>query len=107
MAYLTNIIVSVAMIWYLINFFVSCSTCAAKPLTFTFFVAFCAIIVISGLRLSEILFSVRKRSCPVCSLISRFVEIDFEVYYNTGSPTFHYRKESPPAITASWFLAGD
>jgi hypothetical protein len=80
LAYLTNIIVSVAMIWYLINFFVSCSTCAAKPLTFAFFVAFCAIIVLSGLRLSEILFPERKRSCPVCSLISRIVEIDLQVY---------------------------
>jgi len=79
LAYLTNIIVSVAMIWYLINFFLSCSTCAAKPLTFVFFVAFCAIIVLSALRLSELLFPARKKPCPVCSLISRIVEIDLQV----------------------------
>ena len=79
LAYLTNIIVSVAMIWYLINFYLSCSTCAAKPLTFVFFVAFCAIIVLSALRLSELLFPARKKPCPVCSLISRIVEIDLQV----------------------------
>ena len=79
LAYLTNIIVSVAMIWYLINFYLSCSTCAAKPLTFVFFVAFCAIIVLSALRLSELLFRKRKKPCPVCSLISRIVEIDLQV----------------------------
>ena len=79
LAYLTNIIVSVAMIWYLINFYLSCSTCAAKPLTFVFFVAFYAIIVLSALRLSELLFPKRKKPCPVCSLISRIVEIDLQV----------------------------
>jgi hypothetical protein len=79
LAYLTNIIVSVAMIWYLINFFLSCNTCAAKPLTFVFFVAFCAIIVLSALRLSELLFPARKKPCPVCLLISRIVEIDLQV----------------------------
>jgi hypothetical protein len=79
LAYLTNIIVSVAMIWYLINFYLSCSTCAAKPLTFVFFVAFCAIIALSALRLSELLFPARKKPCPVCSLISRIVEIDLQV----------------------------
>jgi hypothetical protein len=79
LAYLTNIIVSVAMIWYLINFYLSCSTCAAKPLTFVFYVAFCAIIVLSALRLSELLFPARKKPCPVCSLISRIVEIDLQV----------------------------
>ena len=79
LAYLTNIIVSVAMIWYLINFYLSCSTCAAKPLTFVFFVAFCAIIVLSALRLSELLFPARKKPCPVCSLISRIVEIDLQI----------------------------
>jgi hypothetical protein len=79
LAYLTNIIISVAMIWYLIIFFVTCSTCTAKPLTFAFFVAFCAIIVLSGLRLFGLLFPARKRSCPACSLISRIIEIDLPV----------------------------
>lgn len=79
LAYLTNIIVSVAMIWYLINFSLSCSSCAAKPLTFVFFVAFCAIIELSALRLSNLLFPARKKPCPVCSLISRIVEIDLQI----------------------------
>jgi len=79
LAYLTNIIVSVAMIWYLINFFITCSTCAAKPLTFAFFIAFCAIIVLSALKLYELLFPERKKSGPACSIISRIIEIDLPV----------------------------
>lgn len=78
LAYLGNIVVSVALIWYLINFFFSCSTCAAKPLSFVFFVAFFSIIAISVYNLFGMLFPDRKKSCPVCVLISRIAEIDIK-----------------------------
>jgi prolipoprotein diacylglyceryltransferase len=79
LAYLVNIVISVAMIWYLINFFFSCSTCTAKPLTFFFFIAFLAIIMISAFRLFGMLFPEKKKSCPACSLITRIIEIDLKV----------------------------
>jgi hypothetical protein len=79
LAYLVNIILSVAMIWYLINFFLSCSTCTVKPLTFVFFVAFLAIIVISAFKLFGMLFPEKKKSCPACSIINRIIEIDLKV----------------------------
>jgi len=80
LAYLANTIISIAMIWYLIKFFFSCSTCTAKPLTFVFFIAFLAIIAISSFRLFGMLFPERKKSCPACSLISRIIEIDLKVH---------------------------
>jgi hypothetical protein len=80
LAYLANIIISIGMIWYLINFFFSCSTCTAKPLTFVFFIAFLAIIAISLFRLFGMLFPERKKSCPACSLITRIIEIDLKVH---------------------------
>ena len=51
----------------------------SKTFDIVFFVAFCAIIVLSALRLSELLFPARKKPCPVCSLISRIVEIDLQI----------------------------
>jgi prolipoprotein diacylglyceryltransferase len=80
LAYLVNIIVSVAMIWYLINFFLSCSTCTAKPLIFVFFIAFLAIILISSFRLFGMLFPEKKKSCPACTLMTRIIEIDLKVH---------------------------
>jgi hypothetical protein len=80
LAYLANIIISIAMIWYLINFFFSCSTCTAKPLTVVFFIAFLVIVAISSFRLFGMLFPERKKSCPACSLISRIFEIDLKVH---------------------------
>ena len=80
LAYLANIIISIAMIWYLINFFFSCSTCTAKPLTFLFFIAFLAIIAISSFSLFGMLFPEKKKSCPACSLITRIIEIDLKIH---------------------------
>ena len=37
---LANVIVSVAMIWYLIIFLSSCSSCAAEPFAYVFFIGF-------------------------------------------------------------------
>ena len=87
LAYLTNIIISIGMIWYLINFFLSCSSCTAKPLTFVFFIAFLAIIGISSFRLFGMLFPERKKSCPACSLITRIIEIDLKVRWNQDNNT--------------------
>ena len=80
LAYLVNIIVSVAMIWYLIIFIFSCSTCTAEPMTFVFFVAFLAIILFSAFRLFGMLFPERKKSCPAGSLITRMIEIDLKIH---------------------------
>jgi hypothetical protein len=80
LAFLANIIISIGMIWYLMNFFFSFSTCTAKPLTFFFFIAFLAIIAISSSRLFGMLFPERKKSCPACSLITRIIEIDLKVH---------------------------
>jgi hypothetical protein len=78
LAYLTNIIISVGMIWYLIDFVFTCSTCTAQPLTLVFLIAFLAIIAISSFRLFGILFPERKKSCPACALITRVIEIDLK-----------------------------
>jgi hypothetical protein len=79
LAYLTNIIISVGMIWYLIDFVFTCSTCTAQPLTMVFLIAFLAIIAISTFRLFGILFPERKKYCPACALITRVIEIDLKV----------------------------
>jgi len=79
LANLANIIISIGMIWYLMNFFFSCSTCTAKPLTLIFLIAFLAIIAVSSFRLFGMLFPERKKSCPACSLITRIIEIDLKV----------------------------
>lgn len=73
---LANIILSVAMIWYLIIFLSSCGTCAARPYAYAFFVGFGIILVLSGFELFKLLFSVQKRSCRVCSLVAKVIEID-------------------------------
>jgi hypothetical protein len=35
--------------------------------------------VLSALKLSELLFPERKKSCPACSIITRIIEIDLPV----------------------------
>ena len=76
---LGNIILSVGMIWYLFIFLSSCSTCPARPFAFFFIVAFGVIIALSGFELFRLLFSERKKSCPVCSLVSKIIEIEAQV----------------------------
>jgi hypothetical protein len=79
LVYLTNIIISVGMIWYLINFVFLCSTCTAQPLTFVFLIVFLTIIAISSFRLFRLLFPERKKTCPACALITRVIEIELKV----------------------------
>jgi hypothetical protein len=76
---LGNIILSVGMIWYLLLFLSSCSACPARPFAYIFIVAFGVIIALSGFELFRLLFSERKKSCPVCSLVSKMIEIDAQV----------------------------
>ena len=76
---LGNIIVSVGMIWYLLIFLSSCSTCPARPFAVIVIIAFGVIIVLSGFELFRLLFSERKKSCPVCSLVAKMIEIDGKV----------------------------
>lgn len=76
---LGNIILSVGMIWYLLIFLSSCSTCPARPFVIIFIVAFGVVIVLSGLELFRLLFSERKKSCPACSLVAKMIEIDGKV----------------------------
>jgi hypothetical protein len=76
---LGNIILSVGMMWYLLLFLSSCTICPARPFVYVFFVAFGAIIALSAFELFRLLFSERKKSCPVCSLVSKIIEIDAQV----------------------------
>jgi hypothetical protein len=76
---LGNIILSVGMMWYLLIFLSSCSTCPARPFVFVFIVAFGAIIALSGFELFRLLFYERKKTCPVCSLVAKMIEIDGKV----------------------------
>jgi hypothetical protein len=76
---LGNIILSVGMMWYLLLFLSSCSTCAARPFVYVFFVGFGAIIALSGFKLFTLLFSDRKKSRPMCSLVAKIIEIDGKV----------------------------
>jgi hypothetical protein len=76
---LGNIILSVGMMWYLLLFFSSCSTCAARPFIYVFFIGFGAIIALSGFELFRLLFSERKKSRPIRSLVAKIIEIDGKV----------------------------
>lgn len=73
---LANIILSVAMIWYLIIFLSSCDTCSARPFAYAFFVGFGVILALTGFELFKLLFAGRKKSCRVCSMVTRIIEID-------------------------------
>ncbi len=73
---LANVIVSVAMIWYLIIFLSSCSSCAAEPFAYVFFIGFCIILALTGFELFKLLFAGRKRSSPMGSVVAKIVEID-------------------------------
>ncbi|MCK9590553.1 MAG: hypothetical protein M0Q91_00905 [Methanoregula sp.] len=73
---LANIILSVAMIWYLIIFLFSCATCAARPSAYAFFIGFCVILVLSGFELIKLLFTGRKKTSAAQSIVTRIVEID-------------------------------
>jgi len=70
---LGNIIVSVGMMWYLLLFFSSCSTCPARPFVIVFMIAFGVIIALSAFELFRLLFSERKKSGP---LVAKILEID-------------------------------
>jgi hypothetical protein len=76
---LGNIILSVGMMWYLLLFLSSCSTCPARPFVYVFFIAFGVIIALSGFELFTLLFSERKKSRPVRSLVAKIIEIDAKV----------------------------
>ena len=73
---LGNIILSVGMIWYLLLFLTSCSTCPARPFAIVFMVAFGVIIALSAFELLRLLFSERKKSG---SLVAKIIEIDARV----------------------------
>ena len=73
---LGNIILSVGMIWYLLLFLTSCSTCPARPFAIVFMVAFGVIIALSAFELIRLLFSERKKSG---SLVAKIIEIDARV----------------------------
>ncbi|HWS21791.1 MAG TPA: hypothetical protein VN227_04035 [Methanoregula sp.] len=73
---LGNIILSVGMIWYLLLFLTSCSTCPARPFAIVFMVAFGVIIALSAFELFRLLFSERKKSG---SLVAKIIEIDARV----------------------------
>ena len=73
---LGNIILSVGMMWYLLLFLSSCSTCPARPFVIVFMVAFGVIIALSAFELFRLLFSDRKKSG---SLVAKILEIDARV----------------------------
>jgi hypothetical protein len=73
---LGNIILSVGMMWYLLLFLSSCSTCPARPFVIVFMVAFGVIIALSAFELFRLLFSERKKSG---SLVAKILEIDARV----------------------------
>jgi uncharacterized protein YqhQ len=71
MAYLLCIIVSTAMIWYLLlSIFAPCNPCREKTLDYIFLIPFVLIIAYSKIRLLILLFPARIESCGICSLIS-------------------------------------
>ena len=76
MGCLANILVSVAMIWYLIIFLSSCTTCAARPFAYAFFVGFLMILLLTGFELFKLLFAGKKRSIKVRSIVTGIIEID-------------------------------
>ncbi len=76
---LCNIILSIGMIWYLLLFLSSCSTCPAQPFVYIIFIGFGAIIVLSAFELFRLLFSERKKSCRICTLVTKVIEIDARV----------------------------
>jgi len=71
MAYLVCIVLSIAMIWYLVLPVFSCGTCTAQPLAYAFILACTLIIVYAGFGLFRILFPEKAESCPICALIYR------------------------------------
>jgi hypothetical protein len=73
---LANIILSVAMIWYLIIFLSGCSTCAARPFAYVFFVGFAVILASTGFELFKLLFAGKKKSGRVSSMVARIIEIE-------------------------------
>ena len=73
---LANIILSVAMIWYLIIFLFSCSTCATSPFAYAFLVGFGIILALSVFELFKLLFAGKKKSGNAGSMVAKIVEID-------------------------------
>jgi len=71
MAYLFCIVLSIAMIWYLLLGIFYCSTCTEKPLAYAFIPAFILMIAYAGFGIFKILFPAKAESCPICTLISR------------------------------------
>jgi len=71
MAYLLCVVLSIAMIWYLVLSVFSCETCAAKPWAYLFILAFILIIAYAGFGLFNMLFPEKAESCPVCALLYR------------------------------------
>ncbi len=63
MAYLLCIVVSTAMIWYLLlSIFAPCLPCTEKTLNYILLVPFFLILAYSGFRISRTLFPERKKS---------------------------------------------
>jgi hypothetical protein len=79
MGCLANILVSVAMIWYLIFFLSSCDACSARPFALAFIVGFLVILLLTGFELFKLLFAGRKKSRRTGSMVARIIEIDGKV----------------------------
>ncbi len=79
LALLSNLIVSVATVWYIVISFFQCSTCTISPVGIILIIAFSAVFILSGFSLVFTLMPQRKEFCPVCSLVSRIMEIDLRV----------------------------
>jgi uncharacterized protein YqhQ len=71
MTYVLCIIVSTAIIWYLLlSIFAPCNPCTEKTLDYIFLIPFVLIIAYSKIMLLKLLFPARAESCMICSLIS-------------------------------------
>jgi hypothetical protein len=77
-ALLSNIIVSVATMWYIWMFVLQCSTCVIAPLGIILILAFGVIFILSGFSLVLTLMPARRRFCPACTLITKIMEIEVQ-----------------------------
>jgi len=79
LALLSNIIVSVATMWYIWMFAFQCSACVIAPLGIILILAFGVIFILSGFSLVLTLMPARRRSCPICTLVTKVMEIEVQV----------------------------
>jgi len=75
-SYLAVIILSVAMIWYIRpaeNFW---NTGAVPLYTIVAVIWFCIVIWYAAAQLILLLLPARKKTCPVCCLLAKVIEVD-------------------------------